>query len=201
MTTLAPPVRQSLRRAACAMAAIMALLALYAGWQGGFGRFGSPVAPAPAPSLSLRDDLGRPFDPATLHGRATLVYFGYVRCPDVCPTVLAALEPVFTHLGPDATRTQILFVTLDPAHDTPAVLHDYLAQFRPAPTGLTGRPDDVAAIARAWHIDWTGGDGRINHHSVLTLVGPDGRMRARYGMTQLADPQAMATDIQAVLSR
>lgn len=201
MTALAPPLRQSLRRAACTVAAIVALLALYAGWSGGFSLFGSPVPPVPAPRLALRDDLGHPFDPATLRGRATLVYFGYVRCPDVCPTVLAALEQVFARLGPDAARTGVLFVTLDPAHDTPAVLHAYLSHFQPAPTGLTGRPDELAATARAWGIGWTGTDGHINHNSVLTLVGPDGQMRARYGMTQLNAPESMAADIHAVLSR
>lgn len=201
MTALAPSLRQSLRRAACTVAAVLALLALHAYWSGGFGRFGSPVAPTPAPSLALRDDLGRPFEPATLHGRATLVYFGYVRCPDVCPTVLGALEPVFARLGPDTARTGILFVTLDPAHDTPTVLHAFLAQFQPAPTGLTGPPANVADVARAWGIGWTGSDGHINHNSVLTLVGPDGRVHARYGMTQLNDPDAMAADIRAVLPR
>nr|WP_246375345.1 SCO family protein [Gluconacetobacter takamatsuzukensis] len=148
----------------------------------------------------MRDDLGRAFDPATLHGRATLVYFGYVRCPDVCPTVLAALEPLFARLGPDAARTGVLFVTLDPTHDTPAVLHAFLSHFQPTPTGLTGRPAEMARAARAWGIGWTGTDGHINHNSVLTLVGPDGRMRARYGMTQLNDPASMAADIHAALS-
>ncbi|MFS3134728.1 SCO family protein [Gluconacetobacter sacchari] len=200
MPARAPPIRHSLRRAACAVAAVAALLALYAGWRGDLGRLGSPVSPLPAPPLALRDDLGHPFDPATLRGRATLVYFGYVRCPDVCPTVLEALGPVFARLGPDAARTRVLFVTLDPAHDTPTVLHGFLAHFQPTPTGLTGPPAELARTAHAWGIGWTGSDGRISHTSVLTLVGPDGRTHARYGMTQLGDPAAMAAEIRAVLS-
>lgn len=201
-----PRWRVSLWRGGCAGAAALAALALYTrlGALSGrdFARFsGSAVPAAAAPALELRDDRNRPFDLASLRGQAVLVYFGYVRCPDVCPTVLNALAPVFDRLGHDAARVRVVFVTLDPTHDTPAALHDFLANFRPTPIGLTGRPRDVESIARAWQIGWqdAGPDGRINHLSVLTLVGPDGHMRARYGMTQLGDPSGMASDIRSVL--
>ncbi len=162
---------------------------------------GSAAWDAPAPPLHLADDRGGVFDLASRRGGVTLVYFGYTACPDVCPTTLGDLERVWPYLGDDAASVRVVFVTLDPARDTPAALHDYLANFAPAPLGLTGAPDAIAAAARAWGITWyPAEDGRfIDHTSVVAVVGPDGRLRLRYGFSQLGDPQAIARDLRRVL--
>ncbi|GBQ93562.1 electron transport transmembrane protein SenC/PrrC [Acetobacter nitrogenifigens DSM 23921 = NBRC 105050] len=198
----APRFRRSVFRGFCVGALALAGLAAYAGLGGGFGRFsGSPLAGDTVPALSLVDDKGRSFSLASLHGRAALVYFGYVRCPDVCPMVLDSLKPVFSQLGADADKVRVVFVTLDPKHDTPRELHDFLSNFDPTPIGVTGEPGAVAQTAKAWGIAWSasGGAGRIDHTSVLTLVGPAGRAVVRYGMTQLNDPAGMASDIRVAL--
>ncbi len=162
---------------------------------------GTPVAERQAPQLALSDDEGRSFALSSLRGRAVLVYFGYTDCPDVCPTTLAALHPVFDRLGTEAAHVQVLFVTLDPRHDTPALLRAYLAAFTPTPLGLTGTPAQIAEAARAWGIHWQyAGQGRfIDHTSVVTLVDPEGRIRVRYGYAQLTDPRAVAHDLLRVL--
>lgn len=119
-----------------------------------------------------------------------LVYFGYGRCSDVCPTTLAALGAVFDRLGGAGARVVVLFVTLDPAHDTAPLLHRYLAAFRPVPVGLTGSPAQIARAAQAWGIHWRARQGGrfLDHSSVVTLMDPEGRLRARYGFGQLARP-------------
>jgi len=154
-----------------------------------------------APALRLTDDTGRPFDLTELRGRVVLVYFGYTSCPDVCPTTLGAMQAVWAHLGAERDRFRLVFVSLDPAHDSARVLHEYLANFMPAPLGLTGSEADIAEAAKAWGIEWRrAADARfIDHASVVQVVGPDGGMRLRFGYSQITDPQAVAHDLLQVL--
>ena len=166
-----------------------------------YGYVGTPLKVRPAPRLQLTDDRGKPFDLAALKGRTALVYFGYTYCPDVCPTTLAALAPVFQALGPDSSNAVIVFVTLDPKRDTPALLHDYVSTFDPAPIGLTGSGAAIGAAARDWDVAWrpAKGGAYFDHASVITLVDPQGRWRARYGLSQITDPAAVARDIRYVM--
>lgn len=165
---------------------------------------GTPVEPHPAPPLVLPDDAGGTFDLAQHRGSVILVYFGYTLCSDVCPTTLDAIAAARSRLGPDANRITPVFVTLDPARDTAAALHDYLAAFGgpglPAPIGLTGRADQVADAARNWGVTWRVAGNFIDHTSVVDAVAPDGRLRLRYGYSQLADPGAVAKDLHRLLS-
>ncbi len=190
--------RRWIRFALMSVPALVAVLTL-----GGraFDATGSLASGGPAPPLHLTDDRGGVFDLASRRGKVTLVYFGYTACPDVCPTTLGDLQRVWPLLGTDRERITEVFITLDPARDTPAVLQDYLANFTPAPLGLTGPPDLIAAAARAWGVTWRKAEGGrfIDHTSVVTVVGPDGRERLRYGFLQLGDPNAIAGDLRRVL--
>ena len=189
-------------RGAAVCAGLAGLLLGYARLGSSYGYVGTPIAPRPAPALPLIDDRGAPFDLARLRGKAVLVYFGYTHCPDVCPTTLARLAPVFQALGVDRSRTVVLFVTLDPARDDPAALHAYLAAFDPVPVGLTGSASLLNETARRWSVAWRPAQvgAYVDHASVVTLVDPQGRLRVRYGLSQLADPAAMAHDIEHVLA-
>lgn len=162
---------------------------------------GTPVASGRAPQLVLPDDHGGMFDLAAHRGEVVLVYFGYTHCPDVCPATLGALQAALARLGPDHRQVRQVFVTLDPRRDTPRVLRDYLANFEPAPTGLTGTPTAVASAARAWGVTWRPAEGGayFDHTSAVVLIGPDGRQRLRYGFSQIGDASAMARDIEHVL--
>ncbi len=90
---------------------------------------------------------GKQVTDADYTGKPILVFFGYTHCPDVCPTTLSDMSQMLDKLGPDKKATA-LFITVDPARDTPAVLKDYLSSFDPRIVGLTG---DQAAIDDVAH--------------------------------------------------
>lgn len=166
---------------------------------------GSPVPGDPRLPLALPGTDGRPFDIGAERGRVVLVYFGYTHCPDVCPSTLADLRDAVGRLGPDAGRVRVVFVTLDPRRDTGPLLADYLASFAPAAgapfVGLVADEAALAAAARAWGVTWrTAESGAyLDHSSVVTAVGPDGRARLRYGFSQSADPAALARDVEGLI--
>ncbi len=162
---------------------------------------GAPVEAGPAPALVLSDDHGQPFDLAAHRGGVVLVTFGYARCPNVCPATLGALDAVSGQLGDDRGKVMQVFVTLDPARDTPAALRDYLARFDPAPLGLTGSTSAIAAASRAWGVTArpAAGGAFLDHTTLVAVVGPDGRERLRYGLSQLGDPASIAQDIRQLL--
>jgi protein SCO1 len=106
-----------------------------AGWTGA-----ELVTPLPKPSFVLTDQDGHPFDFRTrTQGKVTLLYFGYTHCPDICPLNMATAAGALRRLSPEVrSRIAVVFVTVDPARDTPPVLRDWLAHFDPSFIGLTG---------------------------------------------------------------
>lgn len=134
------------------------------------------------------------------------MFFGYTHCPDVCPLTLAALAQSLERLGPLRKQVRVVFVTLDPTRDTAPVLRAYLDAFLPDTIGLRAAMPAVRASARQWGITWRRvdtADGAywIDHTAAVTLVGPDGRLVARYGYGQLTDPSWLADDLRTVLER
>ncbi|MWA05859.1 redoxin domain-containing protein [Actinomadura sp. LD22] len=107
--------------------------------------------PLTKPELTLTDDHGKPFDLVKrTAGKPTLMYFGYTHCPDVCPTTMADLANAVKQLPEaDQKRLQVIFVTTDPARDTPKRLHQWLAAFDRRFTGLSGDFDAVQKAARS----------------------------------------------------
>lgn len=101
--------------------------------------------PRPLESFRLTDSHGRPFTRADLEGRASLVYFGYSHCSDECPDTLAMLARV--QRAARLSHLQVLFVTIDPRRDTPAVLARYLRRFDPDFIGLTGKVAELRRLA------------------------------------------------------
>lgn len=166
-----------------------------------FAYAGTPVATRPVIPLSLPDDEGSRFDLSHRRGEVVLVYFGYTHCPDVCPTILGLIADALQELGPDSRRVLPVFVTLDPRRDTAPILREYLANFAPPPLGLTADPGAIAAAARDWGISWRPAEGGayIDHSAVVTAVGPDGRVRLRYGFSQLQNRHAVANDLRHLL--
>lgn len=101
---------------------------------------------APAAQFSLVDHDGNPVSLDSYRGKPVLLFFGYTKCPDVCPTTLTKLTKGIKDAGGDADDIQVLLITLDPANDTPGALKKYTGHFGPAVVGLTG---DSAALAVA----------------------------------------------------
>jgi protein SCO1/2 len=131
--------------------------------------------------FTLRDGNGRTVTDRDLRGRYVLIYFGYTFCPDICPTTLTEVATAMAKLGPKADRVRPVFITVDPERDTPAVMGDYTAMFTPRLLGLTGTPEQIRSVARAYRVYYqkhrTGeapGDYSMDHSSLLYLLGPDG---------------------------
>ena len=128
--------------------------------------------------FALTDSRGRSFDQNNLAGHLTLMYFGYTHCADECPDTLALLARVEQRVA--RLPLQVLFVSVDPRHDTPAVLATYLARFNPSFIGLTGAPRQVArlgtrlGVARG-KLVLPGGATTFEHTVALFLL--DGRGR------------------------
>jgi protein SCO1/2 len=134
---------------ALSIVAVLAFTAAYAAWMAMPGRpafHGTTFdAVSPAADFRLADPDGNAVTLAGLKGHPVLMFFGYTRCPDVCPLTLDRLTRTLNELGDDETR--VLFVTVDPEHDTPEVLRRFVARFGGRVTPLTG---DSAALAKAW---------------------------------------------------
>lgn len=143
------------------------------------GRFGGP--------FSLTDHNGRRVTDADFHGRHLLIYFGFTQCVDLCPVDMPVMADALDKLGSTANRLQPLFITVDPATDTPAVLRDYVTAFRPSILGLTGSDAEIAAVTKAYRVhrmripntpaqqQHRGHSHTIDHGSLTYLMGPDGK--------------------------
>src|SRR5579862_9346751 len=110
----------------------------------------------PAPNFTLRDDRNASWELASHRGQSILLAFAYTHCADTCPTLVARMERATALLGNRAQRVRIAVVTVDPARDTPARLHRFLARFaQPGGSplvGLTGTAQQIAGVERAYHV-------------------------------------------------
>ena len=161
--------------------------------------------PAIGGPFTLIDSDGHNVTDQKFRGKYMLVYFGYTTCPDVCPTTLADVSSALDAMGKQAAEVQPVFITVDPARDTPPIVGAYVANFGTRWVGLTGSPAQIADAAREYRVYYaqhrTGNgpfDYTMDHSSILYLVGPDGRFIAPVPAD--APPPAMATDIAAHLS-
>ena len=129
--------------------------------------------------FTLTDTQGRTVTEASLKGRPYAIFFGFTRCPEVCPTTLSSLTRLHQALGKDAARLRIVFVSVDPGHDTPASLGTYLAVFPIPVIGLTGTPEQLAQIEKSYavyvkKVPLEGGDYTIDHTASVYLMDADG---------------------------
>jgi protein SCO1 len=115
-------------------------------------RFRSGVLDPPrlAPEIVLPAHDGTDFRLSRHRGDVVAITFGFTFCPDVCPTTLAELAQVRAKLGPAAKRLRVVFVTVDPERDGPERLRAYTHAFDRTFVGLTGSPEQLAAVQRAY---------------------------------------------------
>ena len=123
-----------------------------------------------------------------LAGRAdwTLVFFGFVDCPDVCPLTMASLAQTYVALG-EPNDLQVVMITVDPEHDVGEVLANYVRGFHPDFVGLGGSSQDIAAAARRFFVGYSGTGVEIIHTEAVGLVDADGRLRAVWGASKVGD--------------
>jgi protein SCO1/2 len=140
-----------------------------------------PALPAPAFALRGSDGSGD-VGPARYRGKVVLMSFGFTHCPAVCPTTLATLAQARRQLGAAAADVQVVFVTVDPERDNPALVKASLASFDPSFVGATGRPEALAAVRRSYGVSADKvavGDGyAVDHTSSIYVIDRGGRLRA-----------------------
>lgn len=161
----------------------------------------NPMVTAPDGALTRTD--GSDFAIGSQKGKASLVFFGYTHCPDICPTTLADWKRVKSALGGEAAKVNFVFVTIDPAADTPEVMRSYVAQFDSSFVGLSGEPARIDSIAKAFGVSafaegtLESGHTAMAHPSRVYLVDPEGRIRFVYppGLR----PEEIAEDVKHVL--
>ncbi|UDY36537.1 SCO family protein [Dermatobacter hominis] len=146
--------------------------------------------PQEKPDLVLTDTSGKPFDLRDrTAGHFTVLFFGYTSCPDVCPINLGTLDTAMETLGPQVRdQVDVVFVSVDPATDTPAVIREYLDRFDTRFIGLTGTPDQLRAAQEAAKVppaeegsaESTGSSGTIGHATQMIVYAPDDEARIVY---------------------
>lgn len=152
----------------------------------------------------LTDHNGRVRTLADFRGKLVALFFGYTHCPDVCPTTLSDFAAALKALGPDAARVQVIFVTVDPARDTPELLRAFVPAFDPSFLGMYTDPASLAEMAKEFKVVYQKSsvkapdDYLIDHSAGTYVYDTKGKLRLLipYG----SGPDAIASDLRTLLS-
>jgi protein SCO1/2 len=149
-------------------------------------------------TLTAQD--GRTMTDADFKGEPVLVFFGYTHCPDVCPASLMEISQIFKAMGPDK-KVQALFITTDPARDTPDVMKDYVSSFDPRIVGLSGTPEQTAAVEKGYRVYakkvGDGADYTMDHTAIVYLMDKQGRFVNAFNIER--PPEDAAKDLERYL--
>jgi protein SCO1/2 len=154
--------------------------------------------------FALTDHTGKPRTLADFKGKVVAVFFGFTRCPDVCPTTLAEMKLVKDRLGADGDKLQVLFVTIDPERDTPELLAKYVPAFDPSFLGLYGNAEATAKTAKEFKVFYQKAPGSspdnysMDHTAATFIYDPQGRLRLFAKHAMGAD--ALVQDIKQLLA-
>ncbi|MFC0209957.1 SCO family protein [Chelativorans intermedius] len=155
--------------------------------------------------FTLVDHTGQAVTQADFRGNYLLVFFGFTHCPDICPTSLAEIAQTMDLLAEDADAVRPLFISVDPERDTPEVLAEYVTAFHPRLVGLTGTPEQIAAVAqeyRTWYEKQPvegSDDYMVSHQSNTYLMSPQGEYLTHFSYG--TPPKEMAETIRNALVR
>jgi len=159
---------------------------------------------APQPTDFTLDSADGPVSLRDFRSKLVLLYFGYTFCPDVCPTALTTLAQALKQLAPEERQqVQVLFVSVDPARDTPQHLKEYLGFFDPGFVGVTGSAAAIAGAARLWGVYYAAqpadaaGRYSIDHSAFTALVGRNGKLLMR--LPHASTPADVAVRLRAQL--
>jgi protein SCO1/2 len=157
-----------------------------------------------APDFRLTDTTGKPRNLSDFRsqGKVVVLYFGYIHCPDICPTTLSTLARVMRKLGTDADRVQVLFVTIDPERDTPQLLAQYVPFFHPSFIGLYGDVQATEKAAQVFSVSYEKHEEKngyaMDHTDAIFLIGKQGKTVL---MARSDQPEELLTeDIQQLLA-
>ena len=166
-------------RRAMVASMVIAGMVMLSGCSAGNGNGSGPQIGGP---FALTRTDGRAFTDQDLRGKPFAIFFGFTRCPDVCPTTLSQIARLRPQLGPAADQFNIVFVSVDSGHDTPEQLGRYLDLFPMPVIGLTGQEHQIAAAARNYGVQYrrepvSGGDYTMSHTAAVYLMDAKGQFR------------------------
>jgi protein SCO1 len=153
--------------------------------------------------FSLSDPGGKRVTDRDFRGKLMLVFFGYTHCPDVCPTELQNMTEIIGKLGPDAKQIAPIFISVDPARDTPEALSTYVNNFSPQITGLTGTESEIASAAKAYRVYFRKAGGNrdnysVDHSAFVYLMGRDGNYITHFMFN--TPPETVVKEIRKYIS-
>ncbi|MGW8269203.1 MAG: SCO family protein [Burkholderiales bacterium] len=154
-------------------------------------------------AFEMTDDAGRTVHAADYRGEVVLLFFGYTHCPDVCPTTLARLAQAIQLMGAEGRKVRILFVTVDPARDPPALLRGYVRAFSPQAIGLRGSQAQLDALTKRYRVAYSHdapdahGNYAVSHSSAVFAFDAEGR--ARLVIASALGAQEIATDLKRLV--
>ncbi|MGH6933076.1 MAG: SCO family protein [Dongiaceae bacterium] len=164
------------------------------------GPLGSSESGLIRAEFQLIDQHGNTRDAVEFRGQFMLVFFGFTHCPDICPVQLQIMTTALESLGAAADQATPIFITVDPARDTPEVLRDYVANFHPRLVALTGGAAEIGTVARHFRVYYakaTGGqapadpaDYLMDHTAIVYLIGPDGGYLSHFSPGTSAEDMA-----------
>ena len=134
-------------------------------------------------TFSLTAPDGSTVTDQTLRGKPFAIFFGFTRCPDVCPTTLASLARLRKRMGEDGDKFEIVFVSVDPGYDSPEDVGRYVDLFGTPIIGLTGSDEAIAEVVAAYHayyqkVPVDGGDYTIDHTAAVYLMDREGKLQS-----------------------
>jgi protein SCO1 len=169
--------------------------------------------PVPATDFVLTSGDGSPYRLSENNGKVRLLFFGFTNCPGACPRTLAVLKQMKAQLGSQASKVQVVLVTVDPNRDTPERMQTYVHAFHPDFVGLTGTEEELDEVWRAYGVyreiaqpgasTMHGGDGQeaggymVDHSTFVYLIDADGNLRETFSLGTA--PEDITHDVRAVL--
>ena len=157
-----------------------------------------------ARDFRLTDHNGQVRTLADFRGKVVAVFFGYIHCPDVCPTTLADYAAALQQLGPQADQVQVIFVTLDPQRDTPDLLKQFVPAFNPGFLGMVTDAETLRQLAKEYKVVYqktsvkATDDYLIDHSAGTYIYDPQGNLRLL--MPYGSSPDVIAQDLKTLLA-
>ena len=178
MTTTSATVFKAIRRTAWFLIVVLVAFLAVSWYQARQQDAAAEPKPYATP-FQLVDQNGKAVTEGDFLGKPTAWFYGFTHCPDVCPTALAEMAQVLKDLGPDADKLTVIFVSVDPTRDKPALLKEYAAYFDPRIVSLTGSETQLRAMTKARYVIYKKlGDGEsydMEHTAGVQLATADGR--------------------------
>lgn len=164
----------------------------------------SALARSPGGDFELKDPAGRSVRLSEFQGKVVLLSFGFTYCPDVCPTELLKFAQLLSNLGPDSERVQLIFISVDPARDTPDVLTKYVGAFSRKILPLTGTRTELKKVAKQYGVYFryvsTGRNSgyTVDHSANTYVIDVRGRLEGVYPFG--TPPEEIERSVRALLS-